>query len=174
MEPRPSRDPPSAVLTPSFGGFGLRYSPETSFRHWQLSGDGTWQEVKRQVVVDASSPRWLWHGKLLRTLRSLIMDGVPEDAVVEETASGDLSLRTTLGPSHVNMWDWDGKESLSFGLVMDRETAAIRGYTWEMGYDPVAHAGNCLIYREVATDGQIGVDIAVPEAIQNELNEAGG
>ena len=34
--------------------------------------------------------------------------------------------------------------------------------------------GIVSIYREVATDGQIGVDIAVPEAIQNELNEAGG
>ena len=172
---RPLTDDPALIylnLQPT--QFFLRYSPETSFRFWQLSADGTWQQVGYQVLVDASSSRWLWHGILLRTLRSLIMDGVPEDAVVEETASGDLSLRTTLGPSHVNMWDWDGKESLSFGLVMDRETAAIRGYTWEMGYEPVAHAGNCLIYREVATDGQIGVDIAVPEAIQNELNEAGG
>ncbi len=172
---RPLTDDPALIylnLQPT--QFFLRYSPETSFRFWQLSADGTWQQVGYQVLVDASSSRWLWHGILLRTLRSLIMDGVPEDAVVEETASGDLSLRTTLGPSHVNMWDWDGKESLSFGLVMDRETAAIRGYTWEMGYDPVAHAGNCLIYREVATDGQIGVDLAVPEAIQNELNEAGG
>ena len=136
--------------------------------------NGTWEHVERQIVVDASSPRWLWHGKLLRTLRSLIMDGVPEDTVIEETASGDLSLQTTLGPSHVNMWDWDGRESLSFGLVMDPETAAIEGYTWEMRYDPVAHAGNCLVYREVATDGQIGVDIPVPDSIQNELNGAGG
>ncbi len=154
--------------------FFKRYSPEDNeWRHWQLSADGTWQEVERQVLVDASS-YWLWNGKLLRTLRSLIMDGVPEDAVVEETASGDLSLQATLGPSHVNMWDWDGTESLSFGLVMDRETAAIEGYTWEMRYDPVAHAGGCLVYREVATEGQIGVDIAVPETIQNELNGAGG
>ena len=59
---------------------------------------------------------------------------------------------------------------------MDRETAAIIvGYTWEMRAMTLSPTlANCLIYREVATDGQIGVDIAVPEAIQNELNEAGG
>ena len=142
--------------------FFIRYSPEDNeWRHWQLSADGTWQEVERQVLVDATS-WWLWNGKLLRTLRSLIMDGVPEDAVVQETADGNLTVQTTLGPSHVNMWDWDGIESLSFGLVMDRETAAIEGYAWEMRYDPVVYAGNCLVYREVATDGQLGVDIAIP------------
>ena len=154
--------------------FFIRYTPRDGFNHWQLSGDGTWEHVERQIVVDASSPRWLWHGKLLRTLRSLIRDGVPHNATVEETADGNLSLQTTLGPSHVNMWDWDGKESLSFGLIIDRATAAIRGYTWEVRHDPVANAGGCLVYREVATDGQIGVDIAVPQAIQNELNGAGG
>ena len=153
--------------------FFIRYSREDGWRHWQLSGVGTWQGVERQVLVDVSS-WWLWHGKLLRTLRSLIMDGVPEDAVVEETASGAVRIQTTLGPSHVNMWDWDGLESLSFSLVIDRETAAIEGYTWERRSDPVARAGHCLIYREVATNGQIGVDIVLPDSIQNELNEAGG
>ena len=154
--------------------FFIRYSPEDNeWRHWQLSADGTWQEVERQVLVDATS-WWLWNGKLLRTLRSLLMDGVPEDAVVEETADGNITVQATLGPSHVNMWDWDGIESLSFGLVMDSETAAIEGYTWESRFDPAANPGGCLVYSEVATDGQIGVDIAVPDSIQNELNRAGG
>ena len=154
--------------------FFIRYSPEDNeWRHWQLSGDATWQDVERQVLVDASS-WWLWHGKLLRTLRSLIMDGVPEGTVVQETASGDLSLQTILGPAHVNMWDWDDAESLRFDLVMDRESAAIKGYTWEVRFDPVARAGTCLVYREMATDGQIGVDIVLPDSIQNDLNEAGG
>ena len=47
------------------------------------------------------------------------------------------------------------------------------GYTWEARFDPVAQAGACVNYREVATDGQIGIDITVPQAIQNELNGAG-
>ena len=151
--------------------FFIRYSQkDREWRHWHLSGDGTWQQVERQVLVDASS-WWLWHGKLLRTLRSLIMDGIPEDAVVEETADGNLTVQATLEPSsHVNMWDWDQSVAVDFTLVLDRETSVTEGYTWEARYDPVARAGSCLVYREVATDGQIGVDIAVPQAIQNELN----
>ena len=172
---RPWTDDPALIyLNLQPAQFFIRYSPEDNeWRHWQLSGDGTWQEVERQVLVDASSYQ-LWNGKLLRTLRSLIMDGVSEDTVVEETASGAVRIQTILGPSHVNMWDLDDAESLSFDLVMDRETAAIKGYTWEARYDPVAWAWGCLVYREVATDGQIGVGIAVPDSIQDELNEAGG
>ena len=101
------------------------------------------------------------------------MDGIPEDAVVEETADGNLTVQATLEPSsHVNMWDWNKNKrvAVDFTLVLDRETGVTEGYTWESRSDPVARAGSCLVYREVATEGQIGVDIAVPQAIQNELN----
>ena len=122
--------------------------------------------------------RWLWHGKLLRTLRSLIMDGVPDDATVEETADGNLVVKATLAPSsHVNMWDsWDAEgDRIDLTLVLAPGTAETVGYTWEVRFDPQAHSGSeCLVYREVATDGQIGVDIAVPDSIQNELDKAGG
>ena len=158
--------------------FFIRYSPvDGRWRHWQLSGDGTWQAVERQVLVDASSPRWLWHGKLLRTLRSLIMDGVPDTATVEEAADGNLVVKATLAPSsHVNMWDkWDAEgDRVSLTLVLAPATAEIVGYTWEGRSDPAANPGGCLVYREVATDGQIRVDIAVPDSIQDELNKAGG
>ena len=172
---RPLRDDPALVflnLQPT--QFFIRYSPkDNEWRHWQLSGDGTWQQVERQVLVDASS-WWLWHGKLLRTLRSLIMDGIPEDVLVEETADGNLTVHATLKPSsHVNMWDWDQSVAVDITLVLDRDTAVTQGYTWEARFDPVARAGSCLVYREVATEGQIGVDLAVPQAIQNELNGAG-
>ena len=154
--------------------FFIRYSPEDSeWRHWQLSGDGTWQRVERQVVVDASSPRWLWHGNLLRTLRSLIMDGVPDTATVDETADGNIVVKATLAPSsHVHMWYlWGDRVDLT--LVLAPTTAEIVGYTWESRSDPAANPGGCHVYREVATDGQIGVDIAVPDSIQDELNKAG-
>ena len=157
--------------------FFIRYSPKDGqWRHWQLSADGTWQEVKRQVVADASS-YVLWNGKLLRTLRSLIMDGVPDTATVEETADGNLVVKATLAPSsHVNMWYRDAAEGdrVSLTLVLAPDTAEIVGYAWESRDDPAANPGGCLVYREVATDGQIGVAIAVPDSIQNELNEAGG
>ena len=157
--------------------FFIRYSPEDNeWRHWQLSAGGTWQEVERQVLVDASS-YWLWEGKLLRTLRSLIMDGVPDTATVEETADGNLVVKATLAPSsHANMWNNWGAEwdRVSLTLVLAPATAEIVGYTWESRFDPAANPGGCLVYREVATDGQIGVDIVVPDSIQNDLNEAGG
>ena len=156
--------------------FFIRYSPEDNeWRHWQLSAGGTWQEVERHVLVDASS-YWLWEGKLLRTLRSLIMDGVPDTATVEKTADGNLVVKATLAPSsHVNMWnnwgvEWD---RVSLTLVLAPATAEIVGYTWESRFDPAANPFGCLVYREVATDGQIGVDIAVPDSIQDELDKAG-
>ena len=108
------------------------------------------------------------------------MDGVPDDATVEETADGNLVVKATLAPSsHVNMWDRDVEgdaegDRVSLTLVLAPATAEIVGYTWESRSDPAANPGGCLIYREVATDGQIGVDIVLPDSIQNELNEAGG
>ena len=53
-------------------------------------------------------------------------------------------------------------------LVLDPKTYALVGYTWELRKDPDANPGQCLTYKEVATDGRLGVDIAVPEAIRNE------
>ena len=173
---RPLRDDPAMILLnlqPT--QFFIRYAQkDREWLHWQLLNDGTWKQVERQVLVDASS-WWLWHGKLLRTLRSLIMDGVPENAVVEETADGNHTVQVTLEPmTHVNMWDWDDAVAVDLTLVLDHESGVTTGYMWEARYDPVARAGSCSVYREVATDGQIGVEIAVPRVIQNELNEAGG
>ena len=156
--------------------FFIRYSPkDNAFDYWQLAGDGAWEPVDSQAFFEATTPWWPSPGKLHRTLRSLIMDSIPEDAVVKETASGTLSLNMTLRPSsHPNMWDWhrDRRVSLSFGLVMDRATAAIEEYTWEVRYDRL-QPNTCPVYKEVATDGQIGVAIAVPEAIQKELTGSG-
>ena len=152
-----------------------RYSSEVG-EHllWQLSADGTWQRVERQVVADASS-YWLWEGKLLRTLRSLIMDGVPHDATVEEADDGNIVVKATLAPAtHVNMWQWgSASHRVSLTLVLSLPTAEIVGYTWESRSDPATNPGICVNYREVATDGQIGVDIVLPDSIQDELDKAG-
>ena len=174
----PLRDDPALIyLNLQPAQFFIRYSrKDGQWRHWQLSADGTWEEVERQVVADASS-YVLWNGKLLRTLRSLIMDGVPDTATVEAAVDGNLVVKATLVPSsHVNMWYRDTAEGdrVSLTLVLAPDTAEIVGYMWESRDDPAANPGVCLVYREVATDGQIGVDIAVPDSIQNELDNAGG
>ena len=146
------------------------FRKDREWTHWKLSPGGTWQKVDRETVVDASS-YWLWNGKLHRTIRSLLMDGSPEDINVEETADGSLVLSATLDHTYVNMWDWSGIDSLDMTLVLDSETFAIAGYTWERHKNPDANPGSCLTYKEVATDGRLGVAIEVPEEIRNELAE---
>ncbi len=149
--------------------FYIVYSREDGeWTHWRLSPQGTWEKVKREIVVDASS-YWLWNGKLHRTIRSVIMDGSSEDISIEETTEGNVRIQVSLDPSYVNMWDWTGRDSLDLALVLDPETFAIAEYTWEYRKDPTRHPGLCLVYKEVATDGHLGIEIPVPEAIRNEL-----
>ena len=146
--------------------FYIVYSWEDEeWTHWQPSQGGAWQKVDREVVVDTSS-YWLWNGKLHAAIRSVLRDGAPEDTTVDETADGDLRVHV----SNVNMRDWDSGDSLDLTLVMDTETLAIEGYTWELRKNPAANPNACLVYKEVATDGRLGVEIEVPESIRNELD----
>ena len=127
--------------------------------HWWLSPEGDWEMVYRETVVAASS-YWLWNGKLLTTLRSVLWDGSSEDISVEETTDGKLRLRVTLDHSYVYLWKWGPiDKSLDFTLVVDPKTYAIVGYTWELHRDPDVHSGPCLTFKEVATDVRLGVDM---------------
>ena len=40
----------------------------------------------------------------------------------------------------------------------------------ELHRDSDVHSGPRLTYKEVATDGRLGVDIEVPESIRNEVS----
>ncbi len=127
--------------------------------HWWLSPGGAWEMVYGEAVVTASS-YWLWNGKLLTTLRSVLWDGSSEDIRVEETADGNLRLQVTLDHSYVYMWEWGPiDKSLDLTLVVDPKTFAVVGYTWELHRDPDVHSGPCLTFKEVATDGRLGVDM---------------
>ena len=149
--------------------FYIIYSrTDQEWTHWTLSPQGTWLRVDYETVADASS-WWVWNGKLHAAIRSLLKDGSPEDIRVDETADGNLRLQATLDESYVNMWDWTEEDSLDVTLVLDPKTYALVGYTWELHRNPVANPGVCLIYKEVATDGRLGVNITVPEVIRNEL-----
>ena len=149
--------------------FYIVYSrTDQEWTHWQLSPEGTWERVDYETVADASS-WWVWNGKLHAAIRSVLRDGLPEDVSVDETSDGSLRLQVTLDESYVNMWDWAPGDSLDLTLVLHPETFAVVGYTWELDKDPAKNPGLCLTYKEVATDGRLGVEIPVPEAIRNEL-----
>ena len=149
--------------------FYIIYSrADQEWTHWQLSPEGTWERVDHETIAGASS-WWVWNGKLHQTIGRVLMDGAPEDISVDESADGNLRIHVTLDESYVNRWNWTPGDSLDLTLVMDPETFAIVGYTWEVRKDPAKHPNSCLIYKEVATDGRIGIPIEIPESIRNEL-----
>ena len=149
--------------------FYIIYSrADQEWTHWQLSPEGTWERVDHETIAGASS-WWVWNGKLHQTIGRVLMDGAPEDISVDESADGNLRIHVTLDESHVNRWNWTPGDSLDLTLVMDPETFAIVGYTWEVRKDPAKHPNSCLIYKEVATDGRVGIPIEIPESIRNEL-----
>ena len=141
---------------------------DQEWTHWQLSPQGTWERVDHETVADASS-WWVWNGKLHAAIRSVLMDGSPEDISVDKTTDGNLRLHVTLDESYINLWDWTPGDSVDFTLVVNPESFEVVGYTWELHKDPANNPNSCLAYKEVATDGRLGVDIQVPESIRNEL-----
>ena len=145
------------------------YQEDGEWTHWRPISGATWEKVERETVVDASS-YWLWNGKLHRSILSVLNDGLPEDISVDETLDGKLRIHVTLNESYVNLWEWGPiDKSLDLTLVLNPENFAIEGYTWELHRNSEVYSGPCLTYREVATDGRLGVDIEVPESIRNEL-----
>ena len=139
--------------------FYVAYSREDEeWGHWRLSPQGTWEKVAR-ATVSGASPWWLWNGKLHAAIRSVLMDGSPEDTSIDETPEGNIRLQVTLDPSYVNMWHWTGRDSLDLTLVVEPETYALVGYSWELHRNPGANPDACLTYKEVATYGRLGVDV---------------
>ncbi len=153
--------------------FYIVYSREDAeWVYWQPSQGGTWKKVEWEVVANASS-YWLWNGKLHRAIRSVLMDASPEDITLDTTPDGNLRIHVTLDDSYVNFWKWEDHpidKSLDLTLVVDPGTFALTGYTWELHRDPDVHTNACLTYKEVATDGRLGVEIEVPESIRKELD----
>ncbi len=150
--------------------FYIIYSrADQEWTHWQLAPEGAWEKVDGETIWDATS-WWVWNGKLHATIQGVLMDASPEDVSVDETSDGNLSLKVTLDEYYVNLWDWTPGYSVDFTLVVDPETFAIEEYTWERRMDPATNPGAlCRVYKEVATDGRLGVEIPVPESIRNEL-----
>ena len=163
-------DPALLYLNLHTTQFYVIYSrTDQEWTHWQLSPNGAWEKVDRETIWEATS--WmLWNGKLHTAIRSVLMDGSPEDISVDEAADGNLRIHVRLDESYMYMWEWrpNGK-SLELTLVVDPRTFALVGYTWELHMNPGVHSGPCLTYQEVATDGRLGVEIRVPDEVRNEL-----
>ena len=142
---------------------------DQEWTHWKLSPEGAWVKVDRETIWNTTS--WfLWNGKLHAAIRSVLMDVSPEEIRLEVTQNENLRIRVTLDESFVNLWDWGPiDKSLDLTLVLNPETFAIEGYTWELHRNPDVYFGPCLTYKEVGTDGRLGVEIIVPEVIRNDL-----
>ena len=151
--------------------FFVAYSPtDVEWLHWMKSTQGdAWASATYSEVNEATN-FWLWNGKLHRTVRSLIIDGTSEDLAVATTEDGGPRLSVTLDQDYPSRWPWAGYEnnSIEFTLELDPDSFHIRGYTWVMRADPKDNSG-CLVYEETATDFTLGVDMGVPEAIQQRL-----
>ena len=111
----------------------------------------------------------MWNGKLHAAIRNVLMDGSPENITVNEVADGNLRIEATRVNMGRNLSDWTPGDSLDLTLVVDAETYALVGYTWEMHQDADANPSVCLTYKETATDGRLGVKIEVPEEVRDEL-----
>ena len=167
---RPFKDNPAlSYLDLHTSQFYIIYSrTDQEWTHWKLSPQGTWERVNGETIWDASS-WWVWNGKLHAAIRNVLMDGSPENITVNEESDGNLRIEAT----HVNMGrnlsNWTQGDSFDLTLVVDAETYALVGYSWELHKNPGTNPGVCLIYKETATDGRLGVEIEVPEVIRNEL-----
>ena len=150
--------------------FYIVYSEDDGWLSWRLSPEGAWEPVPGETV-DAANDYWLWNGKLHRAIRSVIIDASPEDIHIDKI-DGNIHLYVTLDKSYIHYQKWEDHpidKQLDLTLVFDGATLALVGYTWELHRDPEEYSGDCLTYREVATDGRFSTDIEVPESIRNEL-----
>ena len=115
--------------------------------------DGEWESVDTSVVADATD-WWWWSGKLLRTMRSVLMEADPADIAVQTKPDGDYVLSVVLDNSYTSMWDWKTAVSLRFALTLDVASHQVKGYEWER--TGKVHPRRCITYKEVATDGLVG------------------
>ena len=149
--------------------FYIIYSrADQEWTHWQLSPEGTWERVDHETIADASS-WWVWNGKLHAAIRNVLSDGSPENITVDEIADGNLRIEAIDVNMGRNLSGLTPGDSLDLTLVVDAETYALVGYTWEMNKNPDTNPGVCLTYKETATDGRLGVEIEVPDKVRDEL-----
>ena len=141
--------------------------------HWKLNGemwefglsDSIWSE-------DYWWSYWLYNGKLHGAIYSAIVDSSPEDFSIE-AIDGNTHLHVRLDNSNINFRSWRQDtvdESVDLTLVFDSSQTLV-GYTFELDRDTNKYDGDCIKYKEVATDMVFFDQIDLPESIREDLNE---
>ena len=141
--------------------------------HWKLAGE-VWQMTpsENRYVDDYWWSYWLYNGKLHDAIHSSIVDASPGDFSVE-TIDGYIYLHIGLDDSNVNFRSWSEDswdKSVALTLVFDSSQTLI-GYTFELDRDTNKYEGECIKYKEVATDMVFFEQIDLPESIREDLNE---
>ena len=141
--------------------------------HWKLVG-GVWQLESPDSIwnEDYWWSYWLYNGKLQDAIYSAIVDSSPEDFMVE-TNDGNTHLHVRLDGSNINFSSWRTDtvdKSVDLTLVFDSSQTLV-GYTFELDRDPNKYDGDCIKYKEVATDMVFFDQIDLPESIREDLNE---
>ena len=151
--------------------FYIHYSePSNEWqRHVRPLNGGEWKSLSHDEL-DGLTHWWLWNGKLHRSLRSILQDGSAEDITVDTTDEGNISLSVKMDESFVNLRLWGEGwrvKSVDFTLTLDPQTFAIRAYKWVLRDEPPSDHPDypCLTYEELATDFELGVEIALPDDI---------
>ena len=142
-------------------------SGEWRWHRWREKA-GTWESVEGQEIDD-STYWWAWNDRLHRTLRSLLNDSAGGSITIADRSNGTVTLRATLDHSYPTLQEWEDSErqdTIDFLLVLDDETYEIEGYTWRKRYGGTR---GCRSYEEEAIEGELGIDLEIPEVIRSVL-----
>ena len=152
----------------SDGAYWMSWSQEDLEWQYWIERGGSVERISREAFTDALD-RYIWPGKLQRTLYALISHWDQEDVVVTHQ-EGTVTLQITLDESYESMWEWESGLSLEFTLVVDAETHEIESYKWHRSH-PVP--GYCHTYEEVAQSIDLGIEFAIPPEVA-EADSRGG
>ena len=132
--------------------------------HYWKEKSGAWESVEWENFYPLSN--WAKaNDRLHKTLRSLLNDA-PESITIADRSNGTVTLRATLNQTYPTLGEWepDERNTIDFRLVLDAQTYEIEGYTWRGHY-----IEGCPSYEIEAIEGELGVDLDLPESIRSDL-----
>ena len=137
---------------------------EWSWHYW-MEKAGAWESVEYQEADDATF-WWIFPSRLPDTMKSILNDFRPGGITIADRSNGTVTLRATLDHTYPTLWEWESRRhnTIEFQLVLDDQTYEVRGYTWRYN-----RLSGCKVYEEEATQGELSVDLDLPEAVRSTL-----